>query len=308
MGKSNSFHFVQNLCGKTLIDYLSQNFSFMREEANIPYEDKIQFAFEYIQQLHDRPLQVGIILGTGLGKLINNIDVKLEIPYEEIPFFPISTVESHKGKLIIGELSGKSVVAMQGRFHYYEGYSMKEVTFPVRVMKKLGIQYLFVSNAAGGLNPDYGIGELMIINDHIDLFPENPLRGKNLNQFGVRFPDMSEPYDLSLVEKGIQIAEENQLKVHQGVYAAVQGPNLETKAEYKYLRTIGADAIGMSTIPEVIVARHMEVPVFAISAITDLCSPGKIKKVKIEEVLAGAAKAEPGMSLIIRELVRRIGN
>ncbi|RPA70114.1 purine-nucleoside phosphorylase [Cyclobacteriaceae bacterium YHN15] len=280
----------------------------MREEANIPYEDKIQFAFEYIQQLHDRPLQVGIILGTGLGKLINNIDVKLEIPYEEIPFFPISTVESHKGKLIIGKLSGKSVVAMQGRFHYYEGYSMKEVTFPVRVMKKLGIQYLFVSNAAGGLNPDYGIGELMIINDHIDLFPENPLRGKNLNQFGVRFPDMSEPYDLSLVEKGIQIAEENQLKVHQGVYAAVQGPNLETKAEYKFLRTIGADAIGMSTIPEVIVARHMEIPVFAISAITDLCSPGKIKKVKIEEVLAGAAKAEPGMSLIIRELLRRIGN
>ncbi|MFD2202291.1 purine-nucleoside phosphorylase [Shivajiella indica] len=280
----------------------------MREEANISYEDKIDYAFEYIHQLYDQPLQFGIILGTGLGQLINNIEIKLEIPYEEIPFFPISTVESHKGKLIVGQLSGKSVVAMQGRFHYYEGYSMKEVTFPVRVMKKLGIQYLFVSNAAGGLNPEYEIGDLMIINDHIDLFPENPLRGKNLNQYGVRFPDMSEPYDLSLVEKGLQIAKDNKLKIHQGVYAAVQGPNLETKAEYKYLRTIGGDAIGMSTIPEVIVARHMEVPVFAISAITDLCYPGKIKKVKLEEVLAGAAKAEPGMSLIIRELVREINN
>jgi purine-nucleoside phosphorylase len=280
----------------------------MREEAKVPYEDKIQFAFEYIQQLHGQPLQIGIILGTGLGQLINNIEIKHEIPYEDIPFFPVSTVESHKGKLVIGQLSGKSVVAMQGRFHYYEGYSMKEVTFPVRVMKKLGIEYLFVSNAAGGLNPDYGIGELMIINDHIDLFPENPLRGKNLNKFGVRFPDMSEPYDLALIEEGVQIAKQNNLKVHQGVYAAVQGPNLETKAEYKYLRTIGGDAIGMSTIPEVIVARHMELPVFAISAITDLCSPGNIKKVKIEEVLAGAAKAEPGMSLIIRELVRRIEN
>jgi purine-nucleoside phosphorylase len=279
----------------------------MRQEPSIDYAEQIQFAFDHIQNIYPEPLEIGIILGTGLGQLIQNIEVIKEIPYDEIPYFPVSTVESHHGKLIIGRLSGKSVIAMQGRFHYYEGYSMKEVTFPVRVMKKLGIQYLFVSNAAGGLNPDYGIGELMIINDHIDLFPENPLRGKNLNQFGVRFPDMSEPYDLSLVEMGIQIAKENKLKVHQGVYAAVQGPNLETRAEYKYLRTIGADAIGMSTIPEVIVARHMEIPVFAISAITDLCSPGNIKKVKIEEVLAGAAKAEPGMSLIIRELLRRIG-
>jgi purine-nucleoside phosphorylase len=279
----------------------------MTRLSNISYPEQIDIAFHYIQNIYPEPLEIGIILGTGLGQLIQNIDVIKEIPYDEIPYFPVSTVESHHGKLIIGRLSGKSVIAMQGRFHYYEGYSMKEVTFPVRVMKKLGIQYLFVSNAAGGLNPDYGIGELMIINDHIDLFPENPLRGKNLDQFGVRFPDMSEPYDLSLVEMGIQIANENKLKVHQGVYAAVQGPNLETRAEYKYLRTIGADAIGMSTIPEVIVARHMEIPVFAISAITDLCSPGNIKKVKIEEVLAGAAKAEPGMSLIIRELLMRIG-
>lgn len=278
----------------------------MREEPNISYAEQIQHAFEFIHQKYDGPLDAGIILGTGLGQLIQNIEIQLEIPYEDIPFFPVSTVESHKGKLIIGELSGKMVVAMQGRFHYYEGYSMKEVTFPVRVMKLLGIQHLFVSNAAGGLNPDYGIGELMIINDHIDLFPENPLRGKNLDQFGVRFPDMSEPYDLSLIARALEIAGQQDLKVHQGVYAAVQGPNLETKAEYKYLRTIGADAIGMSTIPEVIVARHMELPVFAISAITDLCSPGNIKKVRIEEVLAAAAKAEPGMSLIIRELVKLI--
>lgn len=278
----------------------------MRTEANISYGDQIRLAYEFIHSLYAEPLEVGIILGTGLGQLINNIEVELEIPYEEIPFFPVSTVESHKGKLIFGKLSGKSVVAMQGRFHYYEGYSMKEVTFPVRVMKLLGIQHLFVSNAAGGLNPDFGIGELMIINDHIDLFPENPLRGKNLDQFGVRFPDMSEPYDLTLIKKAIQIGEKNNVKLHQGVYAAVQGPNLETKAEYKYLRTIGGDAIGMSTIPEVIVARHMELTVFAISAITDLCSPGNIKKVRIEEVLAAAAKAEPGMSMIIRELVKQL--
>lgn len=278
----------------------------MRTEANITYGEQIRLAYEYIHSLYAESLEVGIILGTGLGQLIDNIQIELEIPYEEIPFFPVSTVESHKGKLIFGKLSGKSVVAMQGRFHYYEGYSMKEVTFPVRVMKLLGIKHLFVSNAAGGLNPDFGIGELMIINDHIDLFPENPLRGKNLDQFGVRFPDMSEPYDLRLIEKALQIGKRNNVKLHQGVYAAVQGPNLETKAEYKYLRTIGGDAIGMSTIPEVIVARHMELPVFAISAITDLCSSGNIKKVRIEEVLAAAAKAEPGMSLIIRELVKAL--
>jgi purine-nucleoside phosphorylase len=278
----------------------------MRQEPSIDYAEQIQYAFDHIQNVYPDTLEVGIILGTGLGQLIQNIDIIKEISYDEIPYFPVSTVESHHGKLIIGRLSGKSVVAMQGRFHYYEGYSMKEVTFPVRVMKKLGIQHLFVSNAAGGLNPDYGIGELMIINDHIDLFPENPLRGKNLDELGVRFPDMSEPYDLKLVKKGIGIAKENALRVHQGVYAAVQGPNLETKAEYKYLRTIGADAIGMSTIPEVIVARHMDLPVFAISAITDLCSPGNVKKISISEVLAAAAIAEPGMSLIIRELIKTL--
>ncbi|EOZ99819.1 Purine nucleoside phosphorylase [Indibacter alkaliphilus LW1] len=278
----------------------------MRIEPTISYSQQIQHAVDDILGKYDHAIDLGIILGTGLGQLIQHIQIEKEIPYEEIPFFPVSTVESHKGKLIFGKLSGKSVVAMQGRFHYYEGYSMKEVTFPVRVMKKLGIKHLFVSNAAGGLNPEYKIGELMIINDHIDLFPENPLRGKNLEEFGVRFPDMSEPYDQSLITSALDIAKRDSMNVHQGVYAAVQGPNLETKAEYKYLRTIGADAIGMSTIPEVIVARHMELPVFAISAITDLCSPGNIKKVKIEEVLVAAAKAEPGMGLIIKELIAKL--
>lgn len=278
----------------------------MRTEPEIAYTEQIKFAVEHIQSAYEKTPEVGIILGTGLGQLIQHIQIEKELPYEEIPFFPVSTVESHKGKLIFGSLSGKKIVAMQGRFHYYEGYSMKEVTFPVRVMKILGIQKLFVSNAAGGLNPEYGIGDLMILNDHIDLFPENPLRGKNLDEFGVRFPDMSEPYDLKMVHRTIEIAKANQIPAHQGVYAAVQGPNLETKAEYKYLRTIGADAIGMSTIPEVIVARHMELPVFAVSAITDLCTPGNIKKISIKEVLEAAAIAEPRLSLIIRELLKEV--
>ncbi len=183
---------------------------------------------------------------------------------------------------------------------------MKEVTFPVRVLQRLGIAHLFVSNAAGGLNPLHQIGELMIINDHIDLFPENPLRGANLDGFGLRFPDMSEPYDLHLIEKALQIGEDHQIPVHQGIYAGLQGPNLETSAEYRYLRQIGADAVGMSTVPEVIVARHMELPVFAISAITDLCSPGNIKKISIREVVAAAAVAEPGMIKIIKGLISRI--
>lgn len=278
----------------------------MTSPSTLSYSKQIEFAFDYIQKLHPKSLEVGIILGTGLGQLINNIEIENEIPYEDIPYFPVSTVESHSGTLIFGKLGGKNVVAMKGRFHYYEGYSMKEVTFPVRVMKLLGVKNLMVSNAAGGLNPDHKIGELMVINDHIDLFPENPLRGKNLDEFGLRFPDMSEPYALDFIEMAMQIAKENGLRVHQGVYTALQGPNLETRAEYKYLRTIGADAVGMSTIPEVIVARHMDMKVFAISAITDLCSPGNVKKISIAEVLAAAALAEPGMGVIIQELVRRI--
>ena len=272
----------------------------------ITYIQKIEAAVKYIQDRYSVQPQIGIILGTGLGQLIQEIKVEQEISYRDIPYFPISTVETHSGKLILGQLEGRQVVAMKGRFHYYEGYSMKEVTFPVRVLKRLGIEHLFVSNAAGGLNPMHQIGGLMIINDHIDLFPENPLRGANLDGFGLRFPDMSDPYDLNLIEKALRISEENQIAIHQGVYAGLQGPNLETKAEYKYLRLIGADAVGMSTVPEVIVARHMELPVFAISAITDLCSPGNVKKISIREVIAAAAMAEPGMIKIIKGLINQI--
>jgi len=270
------------------------------------YLQKIEAAVKYIQEVYAVQPQIGIILGTGLGQLIQEIEVEQEIDYRDIPYFPISTVETHSGKLILGKLEGRQVVAMKGRFRYYEGYSMKEVTFPVRVLKRLGIAYLFVSNAAGGLDPLHQIGELMVINDHIDLFPENPLRGANLDGFGLRFPDMNEPYDLDLIEKGLRIAEEEGIVIHQGIYAGLQGPNLETRAEYSYLRLIGADAVGMSTVPEVIVAKHMDLAVFAISAITDLCSPGNIKKITIHEVIAAAAKAEPGMISIIKGLVRQV--
>lgn len=270
------------------------------------YADQILQAVDYIKSQFSSQPQIGVILGTGLGKLIDDIEITHEIDYKDIPHFPVSTVESHTGRLIFGEIEGKKIVAMKGRFHYYEGYNMREVTFPVRVMKHLGISNLIVSNAAGGLNPDYKIGEVMILNDHIDLFPENPLRGKNMDDLGVRFPDMSEPYDLKLIKSAISIAAQENIVVHEGSYAGVQGPNLETRAEYKYLRTIGADAVGMSTIPEVIVARHMDIPVFALSAITDLCFPGKIKKVSIAEVLMAAAIAEPQMSIIIKRLIGKL--
>lgn len=270
------------------------------------YLKQIQDAFSFIQKLHPSPVPVGIILGTGLGSLGNQIEIELEIDYKDIPHFPVSTVESHSGKLIFGTLSGKKVVAMKGRFHYYEGYSMKEVTFPVRVMKKLGVTTLLVSNASGGLNPAQEVGEVMIINDHINLFSENPLRGKNYDELGPRFPDMSDAYSKDLINKAMKIAEKHGVKLHQGVYAGVEGPNLETPAEYKYLRIIGGDAVGMSTVPEVLVARHSGMEVFGISAITDLGVEGRIHKVDIAYVLAAAAKAEPVMSLIMRELVGQL--
>ncbi|MEX2593914.1 MAG: purine-nucleoside phosphorylase [Anditalea sp.] len=278
----------------------------MQKEKESSYTQKIEAAANFIHGQSPFKPEVGIILGTGLGQLIHEMAIEQEINYLDIPFFPVSTVESHSGKLIFGKLKGKSVVAMKGRFHYYEGYDMKEVTFPVRVLRQLGIDFLMVSNAAGGLNPMYKIGELMIINDHIDLFPENPLRGQNLDGFGLRFPDMSDPYSLDLIEKALLLGEENKIRIHQGVYAGVQGPNLETKAEYDYLRIIGADAVGMSTIPEVIVARHMGIPVLAISAITDLCSPGNVKRISLQEVIAAAVKAEPGMTLIIKGLIAQL--
>ena len=232
------------------------------------YKQQVEQATAYIQQHLQAPVSLGIILGTGLGNLASQIQVELEIPYQDIPHFPISTVESHSGTLLIGTLAGKQVLAMKGRFHYYEGYSMKEVTFPIRVMKQLGVQTLLVSNASGGLNPKQQVGEVMVISDHINLFPENPLRGKNYEEWGPRFPDMSESYSPRLIALALQIAQERGIKLHTGTYCGVEGPNLETPAEYSYLRTIGGDAVGMSTVPEVLVACHSGMEVFGISAIT----------------------------------------
>jgi purine-nucleoside phosphorylase len=268
--------------------------------------EKFNEAVAYIQSQTDVNPTIGIILGTGLGGLVKEIEIVNEIPYESIPNFPVSTVESHSGKLIFGSLGGKKVVAMQGRFHFYEGYSMQQVTFPVRVMKLLGIQRLFVSNASGGVNPDFEVGEIMIQNDHINLFPAHPLIGKNIDAFGPRFPDMSEPYDHEMIQLAQKIASENNIKVSVGTYAGLTGPTLETPAEYKYVRAIGADAVGMSTVPEVIVARHMEIPCFAISIITDLGVPGKIQKVSVQDVIEVASRQEPKMTLIMRELISRI--
>lgn len=246
-----------------------------------------------------------IILGTGLGALVDHIEDKQYIPYTEIPNFPVSTVEGHSGNLIFGKLGEKRVMAMQGRFHFYEGYDMKQVTFPVRVMKALGIKTLFVSNAAGGMNPDFEIGDIMIINDHINLFPEHPLRGKNYNELGDRFPDMSEPYSHRLIAEAKSIAKEKGIRVMEGVYVGTQGPTFETPAEYRYFHRIGGDAVGMSTVPEVIVARHSNMEVFAVSVITDLGVEGIVEKVSHEEVQKAAQKAQPRMMEIMRELVNR---
>jgi purine-nucleoside phosphorylase len=264
-------------------------------------------ATKYIQSKYKAKPQFGIILGTGLGRLVKDIEIECTIDYTDIPHFPIATVESHSGKLICGKIAGKNVVVMQGRFHYYEGYSAKEITFPVRVMKLLGIEKLLISNACGGLGKDQEIGELMILNDHINLHPDNPLRGPNLDEFGPRFPDMSEPYDKKMIAQAQEIAIEFGIKLHTGVYASVTGPNLETPAEYKFISTIGADAVGMSTVPENIVARHMGIPVFAISVITDLGVEGRIKEVTLEMILAAADKAEPDMTKIFVELIARQG-
>jgi len=268
--------------------------------------DQIRETTDYIKKQFSNTPQIGIILGTGLGALVKEIKIEHTISYQNIPNFPVSTVESHSGKLIFGELANKTVVCMQGRFHYYEGYNMQQITFPVRVMKYLGIEKLFISNASGGLRENQRVSDLMILNDHINLLPENPLRGKNHEEFGPRFPDMSDAYDQDLISKALDIAAKNNIKVHTGVYAAVPGPNLETPAEYKYLSIIGADAVGMSTIPENLVARQMGIPCFAISVITDLGIEGKIKKVTIEEVVQAASIAEPKMTLIMKELIAGI--
>jgi len=266
---------------------------------------KIKESSEFLQKKTNCSPQVGIILGTGLGGLVNEIEIEYSISYEDIPNFPLSTVEGHSGRLIFGNLGGKQVVAMQGRFHFYEGYTMDKVTFPVRVMKLLGIKNLIVSNASGGVNPIYEVGDLMILSDHINLIP-NPLIGQNIAELGSRFPDMSETYCPTLISKAEAVAKANNLPVQKGVYIALTGPTLETPAEYKYMRIIGGDTVGMSTAPEVIVARHMDIPCFAMSVITDLGVPGKIKKVTHEEIQAVSEVAEPKLTLIIKELIASI--
>jgi len=268
--------------------------------------NKINETVEVIRKFTKDEYPVGIILGTGLGGLVKEIDIKYEIEYEDLPHFPLSTVESHHGKLIFGTINGKNVVAMQGRFHYYEGYSMKQITYPVRVMKFLGVKTLLVSNACGGMNPVYKRGDIMLMSDHINLLGDNPLIGKNEDDLGPRFPDMSEPYNKELIEKAEELALENKVKVQRGVYVAVPGPNLETKAEYRFLRAIGADVVGMSTIPENIVANHMGMKVLGISIVTDECFPDSLKPVNVEEIIATAMEAEPKMTLIMKEVIKRI--
>ena len=266
--------------------------------------EKIQETASWLKFRMTTSPKTAIVLGTGLGQLALEITDKTEFPYSEIPNFPVSTVEGHSGKLIFGKLGGVDILAMQGRFHFYEGYSMKEVTFPVRVMYELGIKTLFVSNAAGGMNPAFSIGDLMIITDHINFFPEHPLRGKNFPT-GPRFPDMHETYDMSLVALADKIAEENNIKVQHGVYVGVQGPTFETPAEYKMYHLFGGDAVGMSTVPEVIVAHHCGIRTFGVSVITDLGGFDDPVEVSHEEVQEAANKAQPLMTTIMREMIVR---
>jgi purine-nucleoside phosphorylase len=254
---------------------------------------------EYYSEIPD----VGVVLGSGLGNFKAEMEVECEIPYEDVPHFPVSTVEGHSGKLIFGKLAGKNVVCMAGRFHFYEGYSPAEVAFPTRVMKWLGVKHLMLTNAAGGMNPDFKVGDLMAIRDHISLFTHNPLLGQNVPELGPRFPDMSEPYQLETIAKAMVVAEQLGIKLHEGVYAGVTGPTFETRAEYRLLHTLGADAVGMSTVQEVIVARHMGLPVFAISVITDLGIRDTANIITHQEVLEAAAAAEPKMTAIIKGLI-----
>ena len=263
---------------------------------------KIQETAQWLKERISTQPKTAIILGTGLGRLAEEIKVKARISYNDIPHMPVSTVEGHSGCFIIGELGGKDILAMQGRFHYYEGYSMKEVTFPIRVMHELGIKTLFVSNAGGGMNPDFEIGDLMIITDHINFFPEHPLHGPNLPT-GPRFPDMSEAYDKGLIALADRIAQEKGIKVQHGVYLGTQGPTFETPAEYRMFHILGADSVGMSTVPEVIVANHCGMKVFGMSIITDLGVEGKIVEVSHEEVQKAANAVQPLMAEIMREMI-----
>jgi purine-nucleoside phosphorylase len=267
---------------------------------------KINETLNVIRKETDEEYPIGIILGTGLGGLVKDIKIEHEFDYAALPHFPLSTVESHQGKLIFGAIGGKKVVAMQGRFHYYEGYSMQQITYPVRVMKFLGVKTLLVSNACGGMNHLYRRGDVMLMVDHINFIGDNPLIGKNEDELGPRFPDMSEPYDQGLLKIAEHAALENKIKIQKGVYIAVPGPNLETKAEYRFLRAMGADVVGMSTIPEDIVAIHMGMKVLGISIVTDECFPDSLKPVNVEEIISAAVAAEPKMTLIMKEVIKRV--
>ncbi|RCK75218.1 MAG: Purine nucleoside phosphorylase [Ignavibacteriae bacterium] len=267
---------------------------------------QIKEAINFIRRYTKMQPRIGIILGTGLGGLAKEIAKEVVLDYENIPHFPVSTVESHHGKLIFGKLSGKNVVAMQGRFHYYEGYTMQQITFPVRVMKFLGVDTLLISNAAGGMNPHFRRGDIMVITDHINLLGDNPLIGKNDDSLGPRFPDMSEPYSKKLIELSEEVALNLKIKLQRGVFVAVPGPNLETRAEYRFLRSIGADAVGMSTVPENIVANHMGLKVLGFSIITDECFPDALKPASVEEIIAVANKTEPKLRKIMKEVIKKI--
>lgn len=261
---------------------------------------------KFLQKEYKHTPTVGIVLGSGLGNFVNEIHIEKEVPYADIPNFPVSTVEGHSGKLIFGKLGGKTVVAMAGRFHYYEGYSPQEVVYPIRVMKLLGVETLLLSNAAGGVNTSYKVGDIMIIKDHISFFTPNPLIGKNIAEFGPRFPDMSEPYKRQLIQKAKEIASHNQFDIKEGVYVAVTGPTFETRAEYKLIHTIGGDVVGMSTVQESITANHMGMQVFAISIITDIGIRDDDNIITHEEVLQAAKEAEPKLATIFKELVEAI--
>ncbi len=268
--------------------------------------EKVSAAVKFLKEKgFDNP-EVGIILGTGLGALADEINVEKEFVYSNIPHFPIATVEFHKGKLIYGKLEGKTVVAMQGRFHYYEGHSMDQVVFPVRVMQMLGIKKLIISNAGGCMNLDWNKGELMLIEDHINLQPDNPLRGHEASAFGQIFTDMSRPYDSQMNDQLIAIAEEKNIKLNKGVYVSVVGPSLETKAEYRFLRMIGADVVGMSTVPEVIAANQMNLPVSAVSVLTDYCDPDNLEPIDIEDIIATAKTAEKDLVVLLKELMKTV--
>jgi purine-nucleoside phosphorylase len=277
----------------------------MSEPVSV-FRAKRDEAVSYLRSKTDFKPEVLIILGTGLGRLAKQIDVQASIPYDEIPHFPVSTVESHAGRLLFGTLSGKRVVAMQGRFHYYEGYSMRQIVFPVRVLKALGAELLVVSNACGGMNPDFRRGDIMCITDHINLLGDNPLMGPNDDELGPRFPDMSEPYSRPLIELADHVALANAIRMHHGVYVAVSGPNLETRAEYRFLRQIGGDVVGMSTVPEVITAVHMGMRVLGISVITDECFPDALKPVEMKEILEAADMAEPKMTTVIMGVLAKL--